>query len=541
MTAIEEPPVTVDRRPEKASASSLSPSEILDALLEDPQALIKVRAMPSVLLHRTITGIGLQDSAELLAMATPQQVRELLDLELWQGDRIRLEDALDWIHFLTTLPEEVRARDLAALDVELTGYVLRRHLRIYLTAEDELPELPEGVLYSTPDGWFTLEILAGHETTSERIQELIDAMYVDDADATRRLLQNLMWELPSELEEYALRWRNSRLQDLGFADPHESLLVYAYLDPASVSPEERTIDRPLASDPEPVQTTELAQIVPRTDSFWAAAMDRIASEAERHRLAQALLYLGNRCLAADRIAPADPEGVRTSIDDLHGRLGLGLEYLAGGDLSRAVEVLAGVALLRIARVGFSLPLDRRRRVMPLVRQGRLGPAPGSIGWIDPPLLDQIRGLIAGRPRFHDLDLGDSRPFARVEDLRVADGWIDHLLAAVAISEGLVAEPELQARDATFGDRFRTILVNGLLGRRGPIDAAALARFVSELVVEERLDRRVTEAALAAVQPGTAPASVEVIESWVVGLQASVGRLQVEGLDLRFVDGLILAS
>jgi hypothetical protein len=531
-----------DHPPQRtASAATLtSPSATLNALLDDPNALVTVRTMSAVLLHRTISSIGLPDTAELVALATPQQIREVLDLELWQGDRLRLDDALDWLHFLTTLPDEVRERDLAALDIELLGFVLKQHLRIYLNEEDNVPEPAEGALHSTPDGWFTLEIFADHETTVERVIELIDALYIDDQQGTRSLLQNLMWELPSELEEYAYRWRTGRLQDLGFGDPLESLLVYSYLDPSTVHPDEETVDRPLAADPEPAQVTDLAPLTSSFDSFWTRAIASIDDNAVQERLGQALLHMSNRCLSADRVAPADLEGAQESLQALHARLSLGLEHLCGGELDRAPAVLKGVALLRIARVGFSLPLDRRRRIMPSYRRGQLGPPSGRLAWLDPPLCDQIAALIAGRPGIHDVSTAERRPFSCLDDLTAADSEIDHALAAAAIVGRLHLGPALQSR-GTFGDRFRTAVLNGLLEREGPVDLDALRRFIEVHVEEGRLGPAVLAAGMNVLPPVAAPAEEAVVRGWIAVLEESVAGLASDDLELRFVDGLLLAA
>jgi Family of unknown function (DUF6178) len=530
-----------NRPPQRTSAAlPASPSATLNALLEDPHALSTVRSMPPVLLHRTISNIGMYDTAELVALATPQQIREVLDLELWRGDRLNLDDALDWLHFLTTLPDDVRVRDIAALDIELLGFVLKQHLRIYLNEEDNVPEPAEGALHGTPDGWFTLEILADHETTVERVVEVIDALYIDDQEGTRSLLQNLMWELPSELEEYAYRWRTARLQDLGFGDPLESLLVYAYLDPSTVHPDEGTVDRPLATASDPVQVTDLAPLMASFDSFWSRAIASVDDKAVLEQLGQALLYLGNRCLTADRVDPADMEAAQESLQALRARLSLGLEHLCGGELERAPAVLRGVALLRVARVGFSLPLLRRRRIMPLYRRGQLGPPSGKLAWLDPPLDAQIAAIVAGRPGHHDVSTAERRPFASLDDLNAADRAIDHALAAAAIVGRLHLGPALQQR-GTFGDRFRTALLNGLLEREGAVDRDALRRFIEAHVEEERLDPAVLTAGMKILPPGAAPAEEEVVRGWIAALEASVAGLASDDLDLRFVDGLVLTT
>jgi hypothetical protein len=514
-----------------------SASRVLDALLSDPAALRRVPSMSSAALHRVVSAVGRADAVELIALASPEQVRELLDLDIWDGDQVDLAEALDWIHLLATqLPEEVTARDLLALDVELMGFVLKSHLRIFLVQEeDDLPDEGEGLLF-TPDGWFALEILAADSTTVEQITEVVDRYYRTDPDNARRLLQNLMWELPSELEEWSYHWRVGRLQDLGFADPDQALLIYAYLDPASVRPSEGTADRPPRSDPEPVGDAELMPGAPPDLSFWSRAVAG-AEPPEQQRLANALALLGNRALSADRVAPDDLDGARESLEDLHWRLSLGLEHLSAGELDRARPLLAGVALLRIARVGHSLALDLRRRVAPAARAGLLGRGPGRTDLLDPPLDRQISSLLGSRPRFFDVASGASRVFHDVSELAEVAAAIEHALRIGQLVPSMNLPSPLPGA-VTYGDLFRTALVNHLLDRpMGAVDRPALRRFLLAQVEDAALRPAVYEAAGRLVPDDDA--NRELAREWTEELRRSVVPLDPDGLDLRFVDGLWL--
>jgi hypothetical protein len=497
-----------------------------------------VRQLPSVLLHRMISTIGRADAGDLLTMASPQQVREVLDLELWRGDRLDLTEAVDWLYFLTTLPDQVRVRDIKALDVELIGLVLRRNLRIYLADEEEIiPDEPEGTLYKTPDGWFVLEVLADDRTTVERLIEVVEKLYEDDPDETRRLLQNLMWELPNELEEYAYRWRNGRLQDMGFADPHDALLIYAYLSPSAVSAAERSADRPLAADPEPIPSTaELQLITPELASFLTRVLRTIDQPAERRRITLALLTVSNRALAADRVILSDEEAARESIEALHYRLSVGLEHLSQGDMKQAQQILQNVALIRIARVGHSLALDLRRRIAEPVRCRRLGRVAGDISLLDPTERERVASILLPRPMFLDEATGEQRPFRDLREVERAQDWIDDALATADLVEAL-DKPSPLPLGVTAGDLFRTAVVNRLLEREGPLSQAALTELIERHVEDGRLRPEVRELAQSSTPPELQRRAM--VERWLDRLEEAVAPLEPQSVDLRFVDGLWL--
>ena len=515
-------------------------SELINAILEDPSAPEKLARVPSVWLHRLVCEVGMADTAELLEMVTTEQVREVLDLELWHGDRLDQEEALDWVHFLSTLSTGAAVRHLRGLDVELLGLVLRSHLRIYLVDEESAPDESEGVLYPTKDGWFILEILVDNEADVAKIIQIIDTFYQDDADDIRRLLQNLMWELNTELEEWSLRWRNSRLQDLGFADPMEALELYAYLDPASVEAGEQTEDLPLKGDPDPPgETPLLALTAGSDDTFLDRALALAARDPEEElRLGTALVNLSNRCLTADRVDIADRDGAQLALEQLHWRLSLGLEHLCGGQPGRGPEVLGSVALIRIARVGHSLTLDLRRRLLPHMREGRLGRAAGQVDLLDPPLAQHIGALLLPRPRLWSVLNEAGSPFCTLADLDSGRRWIEQLERTLALAGRMSLTVELPD-EVSYGDLARTLVINTLLERQGPVDADALAGFLTEHVRDQRLGPEVLECAVSLLKPDDDQRLT--VEDWIHGLEGSVGRLSPADIDLRFVDGLWKAS
>ena len=521
-----------------------SPRRQVDALLEGENPGARVRSLPVVHLNRLLSELGLHDAGDLLELASPEQVRDVLDLQIWQGDRVDLDELLDWAHGLATLSVPARRRHLRQLDIELIGLLLRSRSVIYLVAEDtELPpDEPEGLLYRTPDGWFVLDV-TGDTERAHQLFAVIEALYGDDPDDMRRLLLNLRWELPSDLEEWSRRWRSARLEDLGFEDPIEALAVYAYLDPSSVRADERTTDRPLVNDPEPVGRASLLPLRGPAESFWAAAVAGLPVD-EADRLRVALMALANRTMVADRIAPTDHDLGQQSLQQLHWRLSLGLECLCAGREKRAPAVLAGVALSRIARVGHSVLLDLRHALLSVTRHQRLGRKRGAVDLIDAPLGAQLAGILAPRPQFYDGADRALRPFHDRRDLERARRWIEEARAA-SLLVPVTRWPDPLHDSLTLGDLFRTELLNRVLGRQGPVDAPALARFLLDHFLEGRPGPAVLDSAHELADRRCAgplrQAAGRLAASWLGRMADALGTLRPDDLDLRFVDGLHLAA
>jgi hypothetical protein len=521
------------------AAPQLTAPQLLNALLEDPQGESKVQAMSSVVLHRLVSTIGMADTAELLALALPEQIREILDLELWDKDHLKKEDTLEWLHFLTTLPSKNRAQNLRALDVELISWTLLQYVRIHLNEEDPIPDEPEGQLHPTPDGWFTLELFGDSDFTVKQVIELLDTFYRDEPEEIRRLLLDLKWELPTALEEYAYRWRSNRLEDLGFANPEESLQIYAYLSPETVLPTEQSADRALLTDPDPLPYHGLPLLVGhRHNDFWYQAISQLTKDEELQRLEQTLITLSNLTLAADRVDLSDLEAADASLQRLFCRLSLGLEYLSKGQLAQAPLILEGVALQRIARVGHSLTLDLRRELRQGLNKVGIGSLRQTIEILDPPLSQQLAALSSSFPQFYEVELARLRPFQTLQDLAVGRQAIRRALNALRlITPNLSLLP--LAQGCTIGDLYRTLLVNQLLGRQGALDASALAQFIRQFVDQQNHQLRPLVWQGAQLDAPLAPEEQQIIRDWIEILEQAIAPLNPDDLDLRWIAGLIL--
>lgn len=509
----------------------------LNALLDHPQ---RVRQLSALELDRLVDDLGTSDAMPLLESATSEQVRDLLDLNVWKSDRLDTEELLAWVYAVTTLSPEVAGAHLRELDVETLGFLLRARTNIYL-ADDELPEEFAGTPYTTPDGSFVVELLDASESSVEQLIAVIEALYVQDHEATRRLLANLMWELPSDLEQWSLRWRNARMADLGFDDAVEALRIYAYLDPQSVAAQESTADRPLQSDPDPRPAPDLALMLPtQGESFWAQAINKLADPLERNRLSSALLALSNLNLAADRVDPTDTEHAQRSLEHLRGRLSLGLEHLCEGAVDKAPAILGRVALMRIARLGHSLVLDHQRAVLPAIREGRFGRRCREIDLLPHPLRDVIHGLTRQRPVLYQPD-GVVRPLSSPQDLATAAAAVRQAQQTAAL-----VPPEHWPKEIPVGLRLPALFcsdaVNRVLSREGPLDHSAVAQLIHK-VKDDAFAAHTSEAArLIAEQRVGRPLDAseqQMVDGWLHELCESLARLDPETFDLRFVACLLV--
>ncbi|MCB9556838.1 MAG: hypothetical protein H6707_12095 [Deltaproteobacteria bacterium] len=515
-----------------------SASQQLANLIDRPDAAQYIAALHPLALHRIIARVGLNDAVALLELCEPEQIQDVVDLQVWQRDRIEADELIDWLFALTQLSDDKRLAITRALDIELLSFVLASRTKIFLLEEDgEQAELHPGLCWPTPDGWFAI-VIDGDEEQAFRLVRLLEQLYADDIDFVRPLLLNLRYELPTELEENAYRWRSGRLADLGFADPQDALALYAYLDPSSVERTERSAWRP------PRKSIELLPVLPNAPagSFWELALQANRSKLDPDALNRQLLTLANYALSADQIDPSDEEGATQSMTGLYYRLSLGLEHLCEGDPQAAGSALENIALIRLARLGHSLAVDLRRQLMSSVRSGRFGRTAGQLDLIEQPLQRQLSAMLPRIPRFYAPELGQRRHFESLADIATAR-------AAIARAEAMAVLVPRDSwlplgEDTTLGDIFRTLVVNDVLDREGPLDEQALAEAIE--LVQQAADQCVVAAhelafsRLHGSRTKALPSPYrELVADWLEQLIDELSALDANDFESRYVGALVI--
>jgi hypothetical protein len=449
-----------------------------DALLAGPDPERAVRALPGDELYYVIHEIGLRDAGDILALARPEQVQAVLDFALWERDQIVPERAGEWLEALADAPYETIGAWVGGLDVELFALLLRKTSRIYDLSLEEAPDEPAGTLYPTPDGLFVIDVTgvpsgldvigapsdgapaedeepdeAGPTTTSARsVIRIVDALYRADRNLARRLLVGARAELDSELEELAYRWRQGRMEDLGFQDYYDALEVYRELDPATVRIGETEPGKARVRPLDERQGAEgggsarapaaLVDRLTRGASPFARAAQGLRSADEVDELHFALVALTNRVLAADRVTPGDDAAVAATLERLLATLDLALEFLARGDEAREIEAVRTVPLVRLHRLGASLVGKVKRLATTLRQRGPFAATGRELAEPDEALalaaVSRHRPLLAGI--LDEPPSNADRPFRTLADVARATAAVERAAATQALLLGLGVAP-----------------------------------------------------------------------------------------------------
>ncbi len=455
----------------------------VDLILDAPDPRAVVRALPADEIYFLVRDVGLADAAELVQLASPQQFRTFVDLDVWRGSRIEPARVLPWLRAgragaLRSERDMARwRRKLAALDPELVSLVLMSALRIHDLGENPDPEIHGDRFMRTPEGKYIIEF-AVEGTNYLAVRSLVDDLYAEDPFQATRAIAAIRWELQSDLEESELRWRTGRLADLGFPDRAEALSWFSKA-PSKASGSAGQPARPAGFF--------LAQF--RRGSFVDRAAERLAP-ADRQRFERELVAAANAVLVADAVDPGDLEAVRRAVEAARAMLEMGLEALAGEDEHRAAAALVATPLKRVFQRGFGRTLELKWRAERLFETEAAGTREAPL--LDPPLGEAMAALVQKRPAYFpgvEADPSDwgtpaaaafePRPFLSSPELARAARALDLAERLAALARKLdLAPASTSGRVAPrLSTLYLTALANERLGRAfrpEPIPAAELA-------------------------------------------------------------------
>ncbi|NWG03896.1 MAG: hypothetical protein HXY44_13680, partial [Syntrophaceae bacterium] len=169
-------------------------------LSEKPEQL--VQQLPELEVFLTVKEVGERDSLDLISLTTPEQFQYLLDLDFWKRDQLDPEKVLHWMELLLESGEKKVIQFIQSADPEFIALLLKKFLRVTFL-EGEPVERMEQIPFFTLDQFYFVHFKG--KRTQEIFEPFLQVLYRENKEGYRRLMESLMVELESELEETGYR------------------------------------------------------------------------------------------------------------------------------------------------------------------------------------------------------------------------------------------------------------------------------------------------------------------------------------------------
>jgi hypothetical protein len=180
---------------------------LLDRILNTPSLEHVVPRLRPDLLHRVIQTCGLEDCGEIVALATPEQLARIFDLDLWRAAKAGRDEQFDadrfgvWLEVLVESGAAAAAQKLAGMDVDLVITGLAQHTLVYDLAAVTPYETTDGELItfyadaiSVFDDGLKFDVggyllLAKRADSWEAIVEVLTSLYAWHPDYFHQVMQ----------------------------------------------------------------------------------------------------------------------------------------------------------------------------------------------------------------------------------------------------------------------------------------------------------------------------------------------------------------
>ncbi len=457
-----------------------------------------VRSMPAEDLFFTMEVAGRTDAIDLFMEATPAQMTHIFDLTCWHNDDMIAEELLDWLGYMVMIDPSDAMDKLEQLDSEILIAMLSKQIRVHrFEWSDDRRYIDDDSLFSFDD-IYLFELLDPENNRNERLSVFLQMLYRLKFDLYQTVMETLVWELSSNLEELTYRAHSDRMSDNGYPEYLDSISLFAPLNPEALR------KKVASMSPQPKRVAGGRENVP---AFFGKMLDadsflvRVLLQGDddlRERIQPELVILGNRILIA-RKALDDIDKVHDALDEAQYTSSVGLEWLSEQDPKRAGELLLSLPLVEIFRCGYSLVLQLQKKAADF-RRNQLEPYGQKImGLISSPTRETLMALAQRPPLYFEgqslRQTPISRPFralAEIEKVQVLLARIEFLfdlhfrLLAQDIKQILQGHAPINLEpldpDIRFVKIFLTLCAHGLQGQEAayrPLDTDSFEAFLTQ--------------------------------------------------------------
>ena len=413
-----------------AQLVQLEATDRQEFLLSAKHGVALVRALSSETLLYTLKEIGLHDAVGLLAMASPEQVRDLLDLDCWRKDSLDAGRVTNWLMLLDESGSGKLAEWILHADIELLVLLIQRHFEVVrkVDVEDE-PDFDQSA-YFTFDEQYLLRFRGESEPI---LYLLLEQLRTLDYRMYLHALENSLFELEGGLEEQAFRWRAARLEDRGYPRYEEAQTLFRFSPPDSISLQayQRLPDRlQLAAGDDPITPPDHAlALLAEPTSFFSLVL----ASLPRQTIAQVgheLAYLTNSIVTAEARDTGEVSEIRRCVGMAHDYANIGLSYAAKEDEVAARELLQTTQMRPFFQIGWSLLQRLQQQAGLIATQLEESGLAEWESYLDPPFREMYAGLRRPEPLFFaGLETpGEivSRRFGHLSEVRRVESLLVHI-------------------------------------------------------------------------------------------------------------------
>lgn len=433
-------------------------------LSEHPEQLVQL--FPEMEVFLTVKEVGERDCLELISLTTPDQFQYILDLDFWKKDQLDPEKILHWMELLMEIGVERVTQFIQSADLDFITLILKKFLKVS-TLSDESLEGGDRIPPLTLDQFYFIEFKG--KRSREIFEPFLKILYRTDHEIYWRVMDALIYEIESELEETEYRFRKGRLNDYGFPDFEEALEIYRFINPDSLLKEKNALQERIPEESNVrVPPFHLAHL--EEGPFFSSILSKVEELKEQNRLKFEITSLCNKAIMAEGMDLSNIAAMERVIQRVYHTLNLGIQYLSEEDEIRALEILHSLPVQKIFQCGVSVTLILRDKAASLLKGAWFLDDQENLTSLDSPFFERFEGLLKKRPALYRD--GRYEDFKAVQEIKEAERFLEFIevithffMEKLNVSPQSLKDMDLSHgpfKEITFSTIFLTAVSNQIL-------------------------------------------------------------------------------
>jgi hypothetical protein len=463
---------------------SLPSEEMLNAILNSSQSTALVHSFSEEDFYFLIHNIGIEDSHPLLYLASNKQWEYIIDLEVWEKDRIELASMTRWFDLLFKVDPNRFIKWSLDQKIEFMEFYLSQNLEVKIRETDQDPsEL--GDAFITMDDSLYVRFLdeptelesdenESYETNKKHRDAFLLKYLKTLADDNHIVYQKVLLEssgvIPAESEEEAYRLRNVRLAEKGFLPYEEAIGIY---QPMKIHDFKIQDNKFITQDsdlklffPVPLYHTGLIE----EENSFTVALKNIKSDVVLEQIQTEFAGLCNQIISADQKTIRERDELKSMVKKACGYLNIGLEKLTESadehDIGHYETLIQNYPLSSIFRLGFGLAIELKWRAEKWLKRSWFSRNELLLGFWGEEWMGVLGGLLIKKPLFYDnYKTGELyREFISIDDIKKTENILDEIIAFDELFSLISIEPGPAAKGyLTYKNFILTLWARHALG------------------------------------------------------------------------------
>ena len=482
---------------------SLQAERALDRILGAPDPTALVHSFPEEDFYFLVHDIGLEDSLEVMSLASDNQWEYMLDIEVWEKDRIEISSVTKWLDFLFRVDAGRFIKWFLGRKTEFIEFYLFKNIEVIIREHDQDPSDFGDGFFTLDDSFYIRFVDYPHtseaddnvlETRDKFLTDFITRLAAYDLMTYHKVLLESSSVIPSETEEEDYRLRNVRLAEKGFLPFEQAVGIYQPLKPEDFY---RCGKKYIAARsnmdlhlPVPVYTSGML----KEDNLFTNALQAIKTDDVMLQIQAEFAGLANQIIAADQKSIRDRGELRNVVKKVCGHISIGLENLAGdmsADTNQNAALIQKYFLSHIFRVGYTLCLELKWKAEKWRSKSWFAKNGLSLSFWDEEWVGVLGGLLIKKPLFYDNYKTTGlfyKDFSSIEDIKKTDKALNEIIAFDGFLSLMTIKFEAATnRNITYKNLILTLWSRNYLGLSDnpvPLTLDELKTFFDDLFISD---------------------------------------------------------